>query len=146
MCSFPSPNSLPSWRRRLTPAQQRGFEAEQQAADYLCARGLIVIARNIRFKVGELDLIMHDGLTIVFVEVRSRRAATDRQGGVIRGRFGGAAETISRQKQRRLILAAECWLIQHRSHPRPPCRFDVVAIDGVVIQWIPNAFGLDGAL
>jgi putative endonuclease len=105
-----------------------------------------VIARNIRFKVGELDLIMHDGLTTVFVEVRSRRAASDKQGGVIRGRFGGAAETISRQKQRRLILAAECWLIQCRSHPRPPCRFDVIAIDGTVIQWIPNAFGLDGTL
>ena len=92
MCSFPSPNSLPSWRRRLTPAQQRGFEAEQQAADYLCARGLIVIARNIRFKVGELDLIMHDGLTTVFVEVRSRRAASDRQG------VSSAADLVAPQR------------------------------------------------
>lgn len=130
----------------MTFAQQKGFMAEQQAADYLCAKGLALIARNIRFKVGELDLVMRDGLTIVFVEVRSRRASLDRHGAVVPGRFGGAAQTVGRQKQHRLILAAEYWLIRCRDHPRPPCRFDVIAIDGSVIQWIPNAFGLDGTL
>ena len=120
--------------------KSRGDEAEGQALAFLQAQGLRLVERNYRVARGpsargaEVDLIMEeprDG-TLVFVEVRMR---ADRG-------HGGAASSVSSSKQRRCILGARHFLM---SLPRlPPCRFDVVAIDGDQIEWLPAAFDAPG--
>lgn len=105
----------------------RGSEAEAQAADYLMRHGLIILARNYRCRGGEIDLVCRDGATLVFVEVRLR---TNRG-------YGGAAESITAAKQRRVVLAARHYLA---GKPQPVCRFDAVLLDGANIDWIRNAF------
>jgi putative endonuclease len=90
------------------------------------------VAANVRYKVGELDLVMRDGATLVFVEVRSRRSAG----------FGGAAGSIDRRKQLRLRRAANLFLLQRFGQRRwPACRFDVVAYEAGRPNWIRAAFG-----
>jgi putative endonuclease len=110
--------------------QTIGREAEDRACAFLHGRGLRVIERNFRCRGGEIDLIMRDGGTLVFVEVRLRS----------RPEWGGAAASIDRHKQRRLTLAAQHYLVRR---PWPgPCRFDVVALDGADdINWIRDAIG-----
>jgi putative endonuclease len=120
--------------------KSRGDEAEGLALVFLQAQGLRLVERNYRVARGpsargaEVDLIMEepkDG-TLVFVEVRMR---ADRD-------HGGAASSVSSSKQRRCILGARHFLM---SLPRlPPCRFDVVAIDGDQIEWLPAAFDAPG--
>lgn len=102
---------------------------------HLLAQGLALVERNYRVARGpsargaEVDLIMRDrDGTLVFVEVR-QRADTD---------HGGAAASINRGKQRRCILGAKFYL--QTLSVWPPCRFDVVAIDGDVLTWLPAAF------
>lgn len=113
------------WRKRL------GDHHEQQARSYLEQQGLRHIASNVRCKRGELDLVMRDGDTLVFVEVRFRASA----------RFGGAAASVDPRKQARLITAASHYL--QRQAAERPCRFDVVAIDGSgAIHWIRHAFAV----
>lgn len=97
---------------------------------HLVAHGLTVIARNFRIKGGEIDLICRDGATTVFVEVRSRRRAD----------HGGAADSITTTKRRRLIRAARQWLARHGEGV---CRFDCVLIDGGKLEWVENAFSAD---
>lgn len=116
----------------------RGDKAEDRALDYLQRRGLRLVARNYRVargpsaRAGEVDLILRDrDGTLVFVEVRARAGAG----------HGGAAASISRLKRRRLAFAASCFL-QSWGAP-PPCRFDVLALDGDRILWLPAAFSLD---
>ncbi len=108
-----------------------GDNAENQACSYLQQRGLKLIERNYRTQRGEIDLIMQQDKTLVFVEVRLRTNE----------RFGSAAESITPRKQGRIIAAAQRYLQQQ---PSPlTCRFDVVAISGKEapsINWIPNAF------
>lgn len=108
-----------------------GERNERLAESFLRAQGLELIARNHRCRFGEIDLIMRDGATLVFVEVRYRRARD----------FGGAAASVDRYKQQRLIQTARHYLM---THPTPlACRFDVVAIEsGERIQWIKQAFTL----
>lgn len=113
--------------RRRTAQQVAGEAAEDHALHWLQARGLDLVERNFRCKVGEIDLILREGQTLVFVEVRQR---TDR-------RFGGAAASVTPAKQRRLLLAAQFYL--QRLRTSPPCRFDVVAIDGGELSWLKNA-------
>ncbi|OON41839.1 YraN family protein [Izhakiella australiensis] len=114
--------------------QQRGQQCEQQARRWLEKAGLRFIAANARFRGGELDLIMRDGCTLVFVEVRYRRD----------DRFGGAAASVTRSKQHRLKQAAACWLAGKGARFRnAPCRFDVVAVTGNQVQWLRNAFYAD---
>lgn len=109
-----------------------GRWAEALAHDYLKSRGLKPVARNYRCRRGEIDLVMSDGGTLVFIEVRMRRNP----------RFGTAAESIDRRKRMRIITAAQHFL-QNRRVSRP-CRFDVVAVEGADnIQWIPNAFEVE---
>jgi putative endonuclease len=112
---------------------RRGEGAEQLASRYLSRRGLQLIQRNYRCRSGELDLIMHDGRSLVFVEVRYRADS----------RYGSAADTVDWRKRRRLIAAAQHYL-QHANHGDPPCRFDVVAVGGPPearrIHWIVDAF------
>jgi putative endonuclease len=106
----------------------RGAGAEQAAADYLTARGLRLLARNVRCRGGEIDLVMRDGATLVFVEVRARAGAA----------FGDAAESITTAKQARIILAARHYLARHDIDA--PCRFDAVLFDAGATRWIKSAF------
>jgi putative endonuclease len=115
----------------VTLRQRRGAQAEQRAEAFLQARGLQPIARNVRFRGGELDLVMRDGIELVFVEVRTRRSRD----------WGGAAASVDFRKRRRLRLAAQLYLMRHHDAADwPVCRFDVVAIDAECIDWIRAAF------
>jgi len=109
---------------------RRGHEAETRAARYLEAQGLRLIERNFRVRGGEIDLVCRDGRTLVFVEVRLRQ----------RGDFGGAAASITRAKQQRIILAARHYLAGKADCD---CRFDCVLLDGENLEWIRNAFAAD---
>ena len=117
-------NSTPKNPRK--DPQQLGQEGEQLALQFLNEKGLRHVESNFRRPFGEIDLIMQDHGTLVFVEVRSRA----------KGRFGGAAASITPAKQRRLVLAAQAYL--QRFQRSPPCRFDVITIDDGVIQWLKN--------
>lgn len=112
-----------------------GGEAEKQAAHWLTQQGLTVVARNFRCRQGEIDLIMQDGDTLVFTEVRWRSYRS----------HGGALASVDHHKQRRLILAARHYLARHPQYHDRPCRFDVLGMepdnnDTVRYQWIQNAF------
>ena len=113
-----------------SPRQRDGAAAEARAEAWLQRRNLVPIERNFRCKSGEIDLVMQDGEALVFVEVRQRSDA----------RFGGAAASVTAAKQARLVRAAQVYLQRHRFPP--PCRFDVIAIDGERIEWLRDAFGL----
>lgn len=110
-----------------------GDDKERLARSYLERRGLSLLARNYRCRRGEIDLVMRECDTLVFVEVRFRAS----------NRFGTPAETVDLRKQRRLAAAAAHYL-QH--HPSPlPCRFDVLAVSGGDrIDWIRDAFQAEG--
>jgi putative endonuclease len=108
----------------------RGREAEGRAAAFLESRGRRVVGRNFRVRGGEIDLIVADGPTTVFVEVRQRS----------RSDFGGAAESITASKRRRIVLAARHWLARHGD---TDCRFDCILIDGEHLEWIRDAFSAD---
>jgi len=115
--------------------KERGDAAEALALAHLLRHGVTLVRRNYRVargprsRGGEVDLIVRerDG-TLVFVEVRQRRDA----------RFGGAAASVGASKQRRIVFAAQHFLL--RFAQPPPCRFDVVAIDGDAVQWLRGAF------
>ena len=115
------------WSGRLSARQALGRDWEQAALAYLKRQKLKPVDTNFRCKGGEIDLIMQDGATLVFVEVR-QRADTE---------HGGAAASITPAKVRRLVRAAQVYLL--RFPVTPPCRFDVVAIDGERIEWLCNA-------
>jgi len=105
----------------------RGAAAEALAAEFLQAQGLTIIARNYRCRGGEIDLIASDGDTLIFVEVRLRSDAA----------FGGAAESITAAKRRRLAFAATHYL--SRLNREPPCRFDAIllaSLDPRRIEWL----------
>lgn len=106
-----------------------GDQAERIAAQFLQQHGLKLAETNFRCRFGEIDLILRDGETLVFAEVRQRS----------RSDFGGAASSIDLRKQQRLIITAQHYL---GSLPRiPPCRFDALLLDADGnIEWIKNAF------
>lgn len=99
-------------------------------------RGLTLVGRNWHSRHGELDLIMQDHDTLVFVEVRYRKSAS----------FGGALESITPGKQARILLAAQGFLQQHPAWQSHACRFDVIALQGgqapYQLQWLQHAFML----
>ena len=130
-----------------------GAQAERVAAQYLCQQGLRLVVQNYHCRFGEIDLILQDGETLVFAEVRLRSNKS----------FGGAAASIDARKQRKLICTAQHYL-SSLAHI-PPCRFDAVLLtsvrkqacaalasaksDGEIlpvefpnsdIEWIKNAF------
>jgi putative endonuclease len=117
-----------------TAQQISGQAAEQAALEHLQAHGLRLVARNVLLRGGELDLVMFDVHTLVFVEVRSRAAR-----GLV-----GALESITFTKQRRVVHAAQIFLAQHAEHARSACRFDIVGLtrdgDTMHIEWHKNAF------
>ncbi len=118
-----------------TDRARRGAAVEAAAERLLCAAGLQVLDRNVNFRGGELDRVMNDDGTVVFVEVRYR-ARTD---------FGGAAASVDSRKQQRLVLAAQLYLQAHPELCERPCRFDVVQASGDPprLQWLRDAFRLD---
>lgn len=108
-----------------------GAQAEQLAAQYLQQQGLKLVQANFHCRFGEIDLIMQDGDTHVFVEVRLRSSNS----------FGGAAASIDARKQAKLLKTAQFYLAGFRS--MPPCRFDAVLMqssDLQQIEWLKNAF------
>jgi putative endonuclease len=106
-----------------------GQSAEARAEAFLASNGLTPVARNWRCRFGEIDLIMQDGATRVFIEVRLRS----------RSDFGGAAASVTLSKQKKLLATARQYLATLKTIP--PCRFDVVAITGNdAPDWIKNAF------
>jgi len=115
--------------------KQIGDDAESLALAHLVRQGLVLVQRNYRVAGGphargaEVDLILRerDG-TLVFVEVRARASAS----------HGGALASVGTTKQRRIVRAATHYL-QRLAVP-PPCRFDVVALEGGQIEWIRGAF------
>jgi putative endonuclease len=109
----------------------RGAEAETLAAAFLEARGLKILERNYRCRLGEIDLIACDGVTTVFVEVRRRASRA----------FGGAAASITATKRLKLLKAARHYMSRLRTLPQ--CRFDALLIEGEPprIDWIRDAFG-----
>ncbi len=112
-----------------------GDGGEDRALAHLLRAGLRLVERNYRVaggprvRGGEIDLVLRDrDGTLVFVEVRTRATRS----------HGGAAATVSAVKQQRLVRAARHYLMRFASPP--PCRFDVVAIDGEHIEWLRAAF------
>ena len=114
------------WPQRLSLRQAQGRDWERAALLYLKRHGLTPVEENFRCKGGEIDLVMRDGDTLVFVEVRQRASSE----------HGGAAASITPAKIRRLVRAAQVYLL--RFPVTPPCRFDVVAIDGERLEWLQD--------
>ncbi|WP_226396553.1 YraN family protein [Haemophilus sp. Marseille-Q0026] len=119
---------------KLSNKRSQGSLYEQKARAYLETQGLKFIAANQTFKCGELDLVMADGDTVVFVEVRQRKS----------NRFGSAVESIDYRKQQKWLNAANMWLFTKRNQSldTAKCRFDVVAFEGDNPPlWLPNFLG-----
>ena len=114
------------WKKLNFRRQEIGTSGELQALQFLKNKGLILLETNFQRPFGEIDIIMQDGVTLVFVEVRSRKNSD----------FGGAAASITTAKQHRLTLAALSYLKRFKEPPE--CRFDVIAIDGAEITWLKN--------
>ncbi len=116
--------------------RKTGFHWETQAMVWLEKQGLIQCQRNFHCRLGEIDLIMQDQDTLVFVEVKYRNRAD----------FGTAIEAITWHKQQRLIRAAEYFLVKNPKYSQLPCRFDVIGIETINEQekftWLQNAFDL----
>lgn len=116
---------LQSWLPGLRPeeggtsARARGGQKERIAETYLRRQGYRIVARNVAYRFGEIDLVALEKETLAFVEVKSR---TD-------GRFGPAVLAVDREKRRRVILAARAYLTEQPWDG--PLRFDVLGIDGV---------------
>ncbi|MFK7885642.1 MAG: YraN family protein [Gammaproteobacteria bacterium] len=118
-----------------SPTARTGATCESQAQAYLEQQGLTPLARNYRCKIGEIDLIMRDGETTVFVEVRHRRSR----------HYGGARASITHAKMRRVARTAQVFMKHQKMPFETPIRFDVVTIDGALNQqpttsWLKAAF------
>jgi putative endonuclease len=111
-----------------------GLEAEKLAATFLANHGLKLVMQNYHCRFGEIDLIMTDTKTLVFIEVKLRSNS----------QFGGAAASITPQKQQKMILTAQHYLQQHvKNQSQTACRFDAILMskaDLNCIEWIRNAF------
>jgi len=124
----------------MVTAREQGEYTENLACKYLENKGFKLIEKNFNCRVGEIDLIMKDNDSLVFVEVRYRRNNS----------FGSGAESITTSKQSKLIKTASLYLQQHAKLNKYPARFDVVSITGFIetdtinnidFDWIENAFG-----
>lgn len=117
--------------------RELGVRGEAAAEQHLRRRGYVIIERNFRCPLGEVDLIALDRGTVVFVEVKTRRDAS----------FGTPVEAIDGRKRRRLQRAAQVYLNRKRLHDRA-ARFDVVAVDwsgtDASCELIVNAFDAEG--
>jgi len=115
-------------------ARATGDAFEQTALERLQDAGLKLLARNFATRFGELDLVMRDADSLVFVEVRYRRHL----------QFGGGAASVGTAKQERIARAAQAFLQAHPKFAALPCRFDVIAFDGeprsAQCEWLKAAF------
>lgn len=112
-------------------ARLKGNQAERYAEAFLVSHKLLLVQRNYRCRFGEIDLIMRDGETLVFIEVRMRA----------RRDFGGAGSSITVSKQQKVVRTARHYLLSLKAEPC--CRFDAVLLsseNGNDIEWIRNAF------
>ena len=114
---------------------ERGRLWESRAADYLEERGLTILARGYRCRLGELDLVCRDDPHLVIVEVRARS----------RGAICSALESIGPHKRRRIVQATRHLLMRHAHWQTAPIRFDVIAFDAIdtaepQVRWVQNAF------
>ena len=117
-----------------------GEALESRANRFLRSRGLKLLCRNYRSRYGEIDLIMVDSGTLVFVEVRYRRNE----------KFGGAIDSVTTAKQKKIRLTAAHYLQSHPQLQVSNCRFDVIGLSqtnasadpvaGLHVDWIKNAF------
>ena len=129
-----SRSSWPAWSVPATPVDHRqlGSHAEERAAQHLRAAGLTLLHRNYRCRMGELDIVARHGATLVVAEVRLRSSE----------RYGGAAASITRAKQHRIVLATRHLLARYPSLQKLPVRFDALLVppgDGA-IEWLRGAF------
>jgi len=115
----------------------RGAAVEAAARRHLENAGLRWLAGNVRYRGGELDLVMRDPAdgSVVFVEVRYRRSTA----------FGGGAASVDIGKRRKLLRAAQLYLVTHPALAQAPCRFDVVEASGEPprLNWLRDAFRAD---
>src|ERR1700761_2685219 len=119
-----------------TAAQILGACAERIAQEYLQGRGLTILERNYRRRLGEIDLVALDQGVLVVAEVRTRSSTA----------FGGAAASVNKAKQRRIIRATAQLLHQNREYAALPVRFDVLVVSGPrtaapQVDWLRHAFG-----
>jgi putative endonuclease len=117
------------------PHLQRGAAAEALAAEYLRIRGLKILARNLRCKAGEIDLVCLDAGVLAIVEVRQRESIG----------FGGALASVTWSKRRKIISATQYFLQRERDWKDLPLRFDVLAVQGLPdgahrVEWVKDAF------
>lgn len=121
---------------RRSPTQKAGHQGEEQARRHLQAHGLIIVSRNLAAKTGEIDLVALEGDILVFIEVRQRHTQ----------QYGGAAASVNRDKQRRLIHTAQYFLprltLRYCGGVTPACRFDVVSLEPEGLVWTKAAFTL----
>ncbi len=121
----------------ITAGRARGDAIESAALAYLQRHGLTIVARNARARGGELDLVMLDTDMLVFVEVRYRASNA----------FGGGGASVDLHKRRKLLHAAQVFLMQHPQHAQAACRFDVVDASGDPatprLEWLRDAFRAD---
>jgi putative endonuclease len=119
-------------------SRSAGAGYEDVALAHLQKAGLALLARNFSCRYGEIDLVMSERETIVFVEVRYRRGAA------LRGGYGDGVDSVGAGKRAKLVRAAEVFLASHARLAQRPCRFDVFAIaDGdtaPTVDWRRNAF------
>ncbi len=123
-----------SLKQPLAGRRQAGSQWEKTAETFLCARGLKPLQRNFTSRFGEIDLIMEDDKTVVFVEVKYR----------VNKSHGSGADAVTLHKQRRISLTAAWFLAMNPARAEQYCRFDVISIDpgkgDEGITWIKSAF------
>ena len=124
---------MPALRAPLSTRKQ-GMKAEAYARTYLVKQGLTWIMSNYACRMGEIDLVMQSARgELVFVEVRRRTSDA----------FGGALQSVTLSKQKKLMKAASHYLIAHPTQGQQGVRFDVIALDGSPprVTWVKQAFG-----
>lgn len=123
-----------SLKRPATGARKSGFHWEKAAEAYLRSKGLRLLQRNFSSRFGEIDLIMKDGQTLIFVEVKYRKS----------NQHGSGADAVTIQKQERISRTAAWYLVKNPDKAENTCRFDVISINqdhgAQSIDWIRNAF------
>ena len=121
----------------IAAGRARGDAVEAAALAHLQTHGLQLLARNAQARGGEIDLVMLDGSTVVFVEVRFRASTA----------FGGGAASIDARKRRKLVHAAQVFLMKNPRHAQATCRFDVIDASGdpsaPCMPWLRDAFRAD---
>lgn len=113
--------------------KQIGNDGEGRAAKFLADAGYEVLVRNYRSRFGEVDIIVCKDETVVFVEVKTWP----------KGDFFSLAQAVGKQKQKRIIKTAKCFLAEHRQYNECYVRFDLIALDMPgydEIYHIENAF------